>query len=221
MTDLIDYQRASEFCNRKAITHEDVVALKNAKRVLGMTGVPLPGTDGIHRQKTAHEALEMWLDDEGPRYFSVNEVTRPNQRGKARDCGWEYLVPPMHLWPWVGLVLRVADILRESVGRSVRLRNLWRPHGYNEAVGGASKGDHPDACGVDLDFSSHQDQRVAEGVLRSLYDIHELQLSVGLGRTSLHVGVLSQRGRRRWFYKSASPDQRRGFNGPTYRTIEP
>ncbi len=215
------WTEAERYCTRRELHQFDHGALIRAAAVLGQPLAELPYVDGVETQREARTLFAGWFGQLGVVYFSADEVTTPNHRGLARDLGWEYLVPPVQLWPWVALVVRVSDLLRESVGRAVRMRNLWRPLNYNEAVRGSPRGDHPDACGVDLDFSSHEDQRVAEGVIRSLYPRAELQLSVGLGRTSLHVGVLSLRGHRRWFYGSATPDQRRGLRSATFQTIIP
>jgi len=217
---LTNYQRAIEFCNRQRVTEEDRWLIDRAQLVLGLDMPGPPGTNATG-QADAMRLFAGWVGTLGLQYFDADEAAAPNHRDIAGGLGWQYLVPPTYLWPWVGLVLRVSDIVRESVGRSVRLRNLWRPTDYNAAVRGSAKGDHPDACGADLDFSSSEDQRVAEGVLRSLYPLNDLQLSVGLGSRSLHVGVLSHRKRRRWFYSSASPDQRRGFRGRTYDVLPP
>lgn len=95
-------------------------------------------------------------------------------------------------------------MMREEVGRSIRLRNLYRPMSYNQLV--ATSGldsDHPNACGGDFDFKNINDRRTAENFIRQLAaDIPSLEISLGMGGTSLHVGIMSPKGSPSWFYKS-------------------
>lgn len=169
-------------------------------------GLPADFVDTVDYSAGEREDLERYLNDHGIQFFSTREVVTPHHEDKAAEAGFSELVPPLHLWPWTLIVLRIGDIMREEVGRAVRLRNVYRPMSYNRLV--ASSGidsDHPNACSGDFDFSSQDDRRTAEQVVRDLSSAHpELEISLGMGARSLHVGALSPKGKRSWFYDSYS-----------------
>ena len=150
------------------------------------------------------EAFTRYMDDHGVEFFSAEEVTTPNHPDKALQVGFEVLVPPLHLWPWALLVLKVGDRIRKAVDHPVRLRNLYRPMSYNALVASSDiDSDHPNACAGDFDFANQDHRRVAEDLVRDLSrSLPELELSLGLGARSLHVGVMSPKGKRHWFYDS-------------------
>lgn len=145
-----------------------------------------------------------YLDDNFIEFFSIDEVITPRDKQKAASVGFDELIPPPHLWPWSLLVLRIGDRMRELVNAPIKLRNLYRPQSYNSLV--ASSGvdsDHPNACSGDFDFKTENHRRDAEQLIRDLSKNHpELKLSLGMGGRTLHVGVLSPKGHRSWFYDS-------------------
>ncbi|MEO0345528.1 MAG: hypothetical protein AAF229_04635 [Pseudomonadota bacterium] len=159
------------------------------------------------------EDFERYLNDHGIEFFSVEEVVRPNHGHIAEELGFDDFVPPIHLWPWALLVLAIGDQMRVETGEPIRLRNLYRPMSYNERVASSGiKSDHPNACGADFDFKSSELRRQAEALIRDLSDtVPALELSLGMGRRVLHVGVMSPKGSRSWFYKDY-PDRRVHLN---------
>lgn len=167
-----------------------------------------------------------FMEDWKIQHFSVREVVTPHHREKARRLGYTEFVPPMHLWAWALLVLSASDRVRDHVGRPVVMRNLYRPMPYNEAVAESGiRSDHPNAAGADLDLRSVDDRRDAETLLRSLAAAHpELEMSLGLGAQTIHLGILSPEGHRQWFYDSY-PDTRTALDAspppaPTDRSRE-
>lgn len=154
------------------------------------------------------EDLGRYISDHDVQFFSIDEVVTPNHPDKALEAGFSELIAPLHLWPWVLLVLRTGDLMREAVGRGVRIRNVYRPMSYNKLVAQSGlESDHPNACSGDFDFKSVDDRRVAEKVIRELHDQHpQLEISLGMGAKTLHVGILSPEGSRSWFYDSY-PDE--------------
>jgi hypothetical protein len=162
--------------------------------------------------------FQLYLDDVGIQFFSANEITTPNNPGAAQQCGYDALLPARGAWEKVGALALLSDQLRSLVGEPVFMRNWWRPPCYNALVGGAAGGDHPDADAVDLDFLSADARAAAQAYLCETYWAQDivppeaiapgsdvdprLNLSVGLGGATLHVGLLSDGGRRFWFYGS-------------------
>ena len=162
--------------------------------------------------------FDNYLDAVGVTFFSAAEFVVPNNVAVATSCGFSELLPPRTQWRKAGALGLLADEMRTAVGESVTLRNWWRPACYNVGVGGAAGGDHPDADALDLDFASSRSRADAQRYLCNNYwapdflnanEItpgsglsRKLNLSVGLGGVSIHVGVLSANGRRNWFYSS-------------------
>ena len=138
----------------------------------------------------------------GVRHFTSKEATTPRHKRKAKSVGYQHFVPSLFLWQLAGCVLLLADAQRKAVGRSVTLRNLWRPMSYNRLVAKSGiKSDHPNACGVDLTFQTAGDRAVAEGLIRGLHLAHPwLGLRLGIGPRILHVGLLAPVGTRTWWY---------------------
>ena len=147
-------------------------------------------------------------------HFRIVEIVTPNDRGKAAAVGYSELVPPGHTWGVVCLLVWLADQLREAANSPVAMRNLWRPQSYNRRVAKSGlESDHPNACGIDLDFGSSSARQDAEDWLAGwVSDTSNVaRLSVGLGDQSLHVGVLSPNGSRHWRYDSYDQPMRSEF----------
>ena len=140
----------------------------------------------------------------GVKYFSAREACTPRWKAKAKSVGYERFVPPQFVWPWCALVLKLCDGMRRAIEEPIKLRNLWRPQSYNRLVAGSGiESDHPNGCGADLYFSGVGSRRKAEGFLRGVHAVApELEMSLGLGARVVHVGVLSVKGGRTWFYET-------------------
>lgn len=142
-------------------------------------------------------------------HFSAREIAAPHQRQKASECGYTQLVPPGHTWGVVCLLVWIADQMREAAAGPVTMRNLWRPQSYNTLVASSGiESDHPNACGMDLDFGTPERREAAlEWLVGWLgRTSNAARLSVGLGGSTLHIGVLSPRGSRYWRYDSYPGD---------------
>ncbi|MBK6688735.1 MAG: carboxypeptidase regulatory-like domain-containing protein [Deltaproteobacteria bacterium] len=161
-----------------------------------------------------------YLDAVGVLHFAAYEYVEPNNPQVAADCGYTILLPERGYWRKAAALGLLADQLRDLVAEPIILRNWWRPPCYNAGVGGAAGGDHPDGDAVDLDFLSARSRADAQAYLCETYwkrdlvaaqDIApgsnlnpRLNLSVGLGGATIHLGVLSRNGRRFWKYDSYS-----------------
>ncbi len=164
------------------------------------------------------DSFQLYLDAVGVQYTSAAEIVEPYDPAAATGCGLTILLPEREQWEKIGALALFTDELRELVGEPIFMRNWWRPPCYNAAVGGAANGDHPDADAVDLDFLSNASRAMAQKFLCETYwsqDIvapdqiapgadldPRLNMSVGLGGVSIHLGVLSAGGRRYWTYSS-------------------
>lgn len=134
-------------------------------------------------------------------HFSLDEIQRPNHPDVARRLGFAMFAIPTVYRKRAAVVLHVADLIRVATRRPIRMRNAYRPPPYNAAVGGARGSDHVTAQGVDLDFQDAEHREQAECFLRGLDAmVPDLELSIGCGRETLHVGAMTVRGRREWYY---------------------
>ncbi len=168
------------------------------------------------------EGLQMYLDAVGVVHNSAAEIVEPHDPQAAEGCGLAILLPDNDLWEKIGALGLFADRLVDLVGEPVYMRNWWRPPCYNDAVGGAPAGDHPDGDAIDLDFGSPTARAIAQEFLCTNYwkqdilmpgqimpgsDIDpRLNMSIGLGGVTIHLGVLSEGGRRFWHYDSYSAE---------------
>ena len=165
-----------------------------------------------NRYDPTESSFYRYLKHIGVKYFGKSDkLTVPHNKAKARKVGYESFLPPRYLWPLAAIVLRLGDFCREGVGRSVAIRNLWRPQPYNKLVAKSGiNSDHPNVCGADFDFKTPGDRKIAQGIIFALaYAFPELQISVGIGYKTLHVGALSPKGKRQWIYKSAKREMPR------------
>lgn len=164
------------------------------------------------------DGFQAYLDAVGVTYFAAWEYVVPNNAAVAEQCGYTILLPERSWWRKAAALGLLADQLRALVNEPVTLRNWWRPPCYNEGVGGAAGGDHPDADALDLDFMSARSRADAQRYLCDEYwkkdlvgpeeiepgsDLNpRLNMSVGLGGVTIHLGLLSRNGRRFWKYSS-------------------
>ncbi len=164
------------------------------------------------------DSFQLYLDAVGVQHTTAMEIVEPYNEAAAIGCGYDILLPERDQWEKIGALALFTDVLTELVGEPIFMRNWWRPPCYNEAVGGAPGGDHPDADAVDLDFMSPSSRAMAQQFLCEMYwdeDIvppeqiapgsdldPRLNMSIGLGGVTIHLGVLSQGGRRSWTYDS-------------------
>lgn len=159
------------------------------------------------------EALQAYLDAIGVEYFTALEVSTPSQSsqqvaaktGADRSLyrGQFVLVLPVWLWPSMGAVVLLADKIRRAHGAPVIMRNGVRPWWINQQVAGSGiASDHPQTAAVDLDLSQDGDAQAAHAMALELYKLHakDLDISMGLGDTVVHLGVHSPHGHRRWSY---------------------
>lgn len=149
-----------------------------------------------------------FLAASGVKTVTAADLTRPNHPAIAARLGFQNFLPPRAWWPRGAALALLTQSLSKVTNAAVRVRNWWRPDAYNRdsGVGGAKDGDHPTANAVDLDYSSTGARAKAELFLRALAQrCPWMQLSLGLGPQSTHIGIGSPRGHREWHYAGWVP----------------
>lgn len=152
--------------------------------------------------------FQHFLSDSGVSALSAAEMTRPNHPEVASRLGFHDFLPPQTWWARGAALALLTQIIDAQIGDVVHLRNWWRPAVYNSdpAVGGAKDGDHPSANAVDLDYRLTSQRMRAEAFLRDLNRRFPwMQLSLGLGAQTTHIGIGSPRGHREWHYAGWRP----------------
>ena len=154
------------------------------------------------------EGFGQYLTAVGVRRIGAAELTRPNHPDVAERLGFHEFLPPREWWARGAALALMTERLERATGERIYIRNWWRPAAYNRdpRVAGAKNGDHPTANAFDLDFSSASARAKAERTLRAM-EAHApwLNLSLGLGAHTAHVGIGSSKGRREWHYAGWSP----------------
>lgn len=152
--------------------------------------------------------FQSYLKDSGVKAISAADLTLPNHPDIAARLGFRDFLPPRGWWPRGAALALLTQGIEGHTNSAVRVRNWWRPSAYNSdpAVGGAKDGDHPTASAVDLDYATTSQRMRAELFLRGLQKrCPWLQLSLGLGALTTHVGIGSPHGQREWHYTGWRP----------------
>lgn len=150
------------------------------------------------------EGFGKYLAASGVTRVGAGELTTPHHADVAARLGFREFLPPREWWARGAALALLSERLSEASGQKVVIRNWWRPAAYNSdpAVGGANNGDHPTANAIDLDYPTVAARVRAERYLRKLErDKPWLNLSLGLGAQTTHVGIGSPRGHREWHYR--------------------
>ena len=154
------------------------------------------------------DGFQAFLTASAVRAVTAADLTRPNHPEVAARLGFQWFLPSRAWWPKGAALALVVQNIEARAQAAVRVRNWWRPVAYNAdpLVGGARNGDHPAADAVDLDYPSAASRMRAELYLRSLARLNPwMQLSLGLGELTTHVGIGSPRGHREWHYAGWRP----------------
>jgi hypothetical protein len=149
------------------------------------------------------DGFNAYLVASGVHDFTGSDFTRPNHPDIARKLGYTNFVPPQQWWDRGAALALLAQGVQRAVGAPINIRNWWRPDDYNRQPGvdGARASDHITANALDLDYASAAQREKAEIFLRSLQAAAPwLNMSLGLGAATTHVGLLSPRGHREWYY---------------------
>lgn len=149
------------------------------------------------------EGLDEYLKASGVKSFSGQAIATPFVPEAAKTCGLRNLVPAKCRWLGGVALLKIADLLHTKVPGKIRIRNWWRPTCYNRLVDGADGSDHVQGRAIDIDFETPELRGKAQKYMCETYwQDRSVNLQIGLGGVTLHVGFDSPKGRRFWYYPS-------------------
>jgi len=163
----------------------------------------------VSRYELSANGLNQFLKDSGVVNFPAYEFTVPGSSAKASSCGLTELLPPKTCWYRTASLLLTAEQIRSAIGSPFKISSLYRPKCYNEKISGAKKSDHLEASAMDITFNNDANIRnkiqtyVCDKMWKSdILGLGEENISFGLGKSLLHIGLNSPRGRRYWIYDS-------------------
>lgn len=145
--------------------------------------------------------FNQYLRDSGIEHYDAWDLIVPNSRSAANNCGLNNLLPSRSDWVRGAALTLWVEEASKRAGAFPRIRNWYRPPCYNSAVGGASRSDHIQARALDVDFASSSQRRRAQSWLCSAWR-SDLNMQIGLGAVTIHLGAESPYGKRNWFYGS-------------------
>lgn len=148
-----------------------------------------------------------YMIDSGVEDFSALQIIEPYNSSAARACGLSNLLPEKQWWVRGAALAIWAQKMSRVIGSRPSIRNWYRPKCYNSRVGGASSSDHITARAIDMDFSSSSSRRKAQNWLCQFWN-SSLNMQVGLGGNSIHLGAESPHGKRNWYYDSYGDSDR-------------
>lgn len=149
------------------------------------------------------DGFKQYIKAIGAERVTAEELLKPHNRSVADDLGYQWLLPKREMWKHLVPLIDMFELVRDAVDAPIYVRNWWRPGDYNAQVGGAAGSDHITAHAFDCDFQTSDHRRIAEKILEDLQDDRrDLQISLGLGDKTIHIGAMSPRGRRTWKYSS-------------------
>ncbi len=155
----------------------------------------------VEPYEESKDGLQSFLDDIGPfPYLTADEIVNPHHMDIAKELGYDELLPPKESWEVVACLSILHHECRKRARGGVFVRNCHRPSDYNARVGGSAGSDHLNGRAFDMDFHTPEARKRALKYLRNMYDNEALELSLGVGDKTIHVGVLSENGNRRWSY---------------------
>jgi hypothetical protein len=174
-----------------------------------MTDIESQVTRGVSKVDIFNNYLRL----AGVRNTNATELFTPRKPDLAKELGYEsnlketfldYL--PLSWYSRMILVCWVFQQLRDHLGEPISIYNSYRPPTYNKAVGGAPASDHIFCSAIDMSFRNSDSRRKAESFLKDFRRKNpSLNISLGFGNTMIHLGVLSPRGSRTWFYDNYVP----------------
>lgn len=167
--------------------------------------------------------FQKFLKFTGIKHFSANEVSEGSNE-ILKTCQLESLLPPKNCWVRGAVLFLLAEEIRSSIGGYPLSVGSWfRSQCYNKElkkrnINVAAKSDHLLAKAVDLFYSGKSGKvnirkKIQEYVCTKYWknplytsmnfeDGTNPNLSIGIGNTSIHLGVDSPKGKRSWLYKS-------------------
>ena len=112
---------------------------------------------------------------------------------------------PEELFENVQLLCDNLQVLRDHIGKPIRVISGYRSPKYNRRIGGARKSQHMTAKAADIKVSGMTPAEVKSAIVSLIKDGKMMKGGIGLYKTFTHYDV---RGRNaRWYGKGAKDDR--------------
>lgn len=133
-------------------------------------------------------ALDRYIKKHNIKYFSANELIKHHN---SKWDGDKIIVPPKKLWSNIIPTLRLADEIREEIGRSVSVYSGYRCPEYNKLVGGSSNSQHMKFRALDLGVGAKDHLNLISVASDKVMKFRNQHKEVGLGiyKNFVHIDV--------------------------------
>lgn len=166
---------------------------------------------GLENYEEGVIGLTKFLRDSGLMDINAVDFADAGTKSKMTKCKVKDLVPPKSCWYRTltfGLLMEKIEV---ETGVKTKLTSHYRNKCYNKLVKGKSRSDHIAAKAVDISLGSQENRyKVEQFICNQMWKENYFlgtsdkssmsNISIGLGKTFIHLGIDSVHGRRHWLY---------------------
>lgn len=193
---------------------EDSCESNNIMRDILLFGDKVKSLGGVVLDLDEYENDEVdfqkFLSDSGVRNTSAYDIANAGTRKTMNSCKIKNMIPPKSCWYRSLTLSLLKDKMEEQTGVTTTLTSHYRSPCYNEGLGGAKKSDHITAKAMDISMGTQEKRHdIEKFVCDKLWKENYFtggetdtfaNISIGLGKTFIHLGIDSTSGRRHWVY---------------------
>ncbi|WP_372655846.1 D-Ala-D-Ala carboxypeptidase family metallohydrolase [Halobacteriovorax sp.] len=160
------------------------------------------GADEVEFQK--------FLTDSGVQSMSAMDIANSGTKSTMKSCNEKNMIPPKSCWYRSLAFSLLKDKIEDETGVNTTLTSHYRSSCYNNKLGGAKKSDHISAKAMDFSMGNQENRHQVEKFIcdklwkENYFMDSETEalsnVSIGLGKTYIHLGLDSTHGRRHWVY---------------------
>lgn len=123
------------------------------------------------------------------RHFSADELLfLGGSHHGSGPCAGKNRIPDEELWPNVAPLVKALDVVREQVGRPVRLTNVYRHDTYNACIGGVPASQHRLFWAADI-VASGIDAAACADCVQAVRAQNVFTGGIGHYRSFVHIDV--------------------------------
>ena len=141
------------------------------------------------------DTLQAFLDKNGIKHFKATELLSRSPNNRAKN-----VEPPQELWPNIILTLKLADKIRDIIGKEITITSAYRSPEYNASLEGAKpNSEHVQFKALDLKYSNYEELKAVGAAVMN----NAVGYSTGMGfyedKKFIHIDTNSEKANiRRW-----------------------
>lgn len=182
----------------------DILLLGDKVRSLGGSVIDL------NEFENDEVGFQKFLSESGVQRTSAMDIANSGTRSTMKSCKMNNMIPPKACWYRSLTISLLKEKIEDVTGIDTKLTSHYRSSCYNEKLGGAKRSDHLGAKAMDIAMGSQEnryqvEKYICEKLWKENYFIQDsndslANVSIGLGKTFIHLGIDSTHGRRHWLY---------------------